>query len=67
MLGSIIGYGLLIMILVLLGLSVRRIVRRRSTSCCSTTKTGGKALHAGGGADTGPVTPPDYPRHGKAH
>lgn len=43
-----VGYGLLAVVVVLLGLVVWRIVRRRSTSCCSDSKTGGKVFRAQG-------------------
>ena len=43
-----VGYGLLAVVVVLLGLVVWRIIRRRSTSCCADNKTGGKVFRARG-------------------
>ena len=51
--GYAIGYGLLVVLAVLLGLAVRRLLRRRSASCCSGGKTGGKAFHTGDTRHTG--------------
>ena len=41
------GYILLAVVAVLLGLAAWRILRRRSASCCGDRKTGGKVFRAG--------------------